>query len=91
MQELFAVGTSFVAEALFAGGRGLGLASSKMRRSWPRLHARSRRNAYAVCHDDGADHAGAQVALLAGGDEAGHGCAMDGEWTVGESVSNWRG
>lgn len=26
----------------------------------------------AVCHDDGADHAGAQVALLAGGDEAGH-------------------
>lgn len=34
-------------------------------------------NAYAVCHDDGADHAGAHVALLAGGDEAGHGCGNE--------------
>lgn len=24
---------------------------------------------YVLCHDDGADHAGAEVALLVGGDE----------------------
>lgn len=29
------------------------------------------RELYAVCHDDGADHTGAQVALLAGRDEVG--------------------
>ena len=38
---------------------------------------RESRETNAVCHYDGADHAGAQVALLAGGDEVGHGCVMD--------------
>lgn len=60
MEKLFAVRASFVAEALSAERQSAGL------EVWPRCG-----RAYAICHDDGADHAGAQVALLAWRDKVG--------------------
>lgn len=62
MQELLAVGASFVAEALFRNKASV-LFGRRVEGRGTENGARWR--AYAVGHDDGADHACAQVALLA--------------------------
>ena len=65
MEELFAVWASFVSETLFStrlAGRARAILASN--------------NTYCIGHNYGANHTGAQVALLAWCDEVlGHDCA----------------
>ena len=66
MEELVAVGAAFVTETL---REELGLAVARE----CSMEGRKRWGAYGIGHDDGTDHAGAEIALLASGGVERHG------------------